>query len=171
MAITAPWLCLGAVEQAPGLAINEHLAPDDLMILDEAVWVEAASRRKQNIATAPAAVTVLSREQLWDGPARTVPDRLRYTTGIEVAQWRHGLFDVGIRGTSSLNAPRTVALIDGRSFAHEHLGFLQWNGAIPLSDISIEVVKGPSSVAYGANAFGGVIILIRTSPRNRGSTA
>ena len=151
-------ITMDAAESNP--VTGGFLAPDDLMILDEAIWVEAAARRPQNIALAPAAVTVIGGESLWDGPAWTVPDRLRYTSGVEVAQWRHGLFDVGIRGTSSLNAPRTVALIDGRSFRIEHLGFLQWSTAIPLSDIDrIELVKGPSSVTYGANAFGGVIAI------------
>ena len=106
-------------------------SPDDVTILDEAVWVEAVSRRRQNIALAPAAVTVIDGDELWNTPAWTVPDRLRYESGIDVAQWRHGLFDVGLRGTSSLNAPRTVALIDGQSFRLEHLGVLLWNSAVP----------------------------------------
>ena len=134
---------------------------DDLALLDEGLWVEAASRRRQPIALAPAAVTVLDATDLTATPAPTVPDRLRYVPGVDVYQNRHGQFDVGLRGYNGIATPRTLALYDGREFGSEELGSVFWIGPIPLSDLRrVEVVKGPASVAYGANAFGGVIALL-----------
>lgn len=134
---------------------------DDLALLDEGLWVEAASRRRQPIALAPASVTVLEADDLLVSPAATIPDRLRYVTGVDVYQNRHGQFDVGLQGYNGIATPRTLALYDGREFASEELGAVFWIGPIPLSDLRrIEIVKGPASVAYGANAFGGVIALL-----------
>lgn len=134
---------------------------DDLSLLDENLWVEAVSRRPQPIARAALAVTVLDHEDLVKTPAATIPDRLRYVPGVDVYQNRHGQFDVGLRGFAGISSPRTLALYDGRRFDSEELGTVFWIGPLHQSDIRrIEIVKGPSSVAYGANAFGGVIAIL-----------
>lgn len=135
-------------------------ALDDFAFLDENQWVETVSRRRQPIALAPQAVTVLDAADLALTPAVTVPDRLRYLPGVDVYQNRHGQFDVGLRGFNGIATPRTLALYDGREFASEELGAVFWIGPLHPSDIRrVEVVKGPASVTYGADAFGGVIAL------------
>jgi outer membrane receptor for ferrienterochelin and colicin len=131
---------------------------DDITAFDDRSWVLAASRRLQPLASAPAAVEIITAEDFARSPALTIPDYLRYKTGIDVYQDRHNQFDVGLRGFNSLTTPRTLATYDGRSFGFDELGMLLWTGFVHTSDIQrIEVVKGPASVTYGANAFGGVI--------------
>ena len=132
----------------------------DVTWKDDHQWVEAANRRPVLIERAPQAVVVLNDEDLNNTPAFDVPQRLRYEAGIDVYQSRHGQIDIGIRGFAGLNSPRTVALIDGRDFNFEFFATPLWTGALhPTDIIRAEIVKGPSSVTYGANAFGGVISL------------
>ena len=94
-----------------GSVIEEETDPvialDDLSLIDERLWVEAAAHDAQPLSIAPARVEVLTEEDLLYSPAATLPDRLRYVPGIDVYQHLHGQFDVGLRGYNGLNTPRT----------------------------------------------------------------
>jgi outer membrane receptor protein involved in Fe transport len=143
---------LGAVEVAAPL--------DDVALIDEAGWVEAVSRRRQRVETAPQPVTVLSAADLVNTPAFTIPDRLRYEAGIDVYQSRHGQYDVGLNGWNGLNNNRIQVLVDGDELRQEEFGAITWIGTVHQTAVRrIEIIKGPASVAYGANAFGGVIAI------------
>lgn len=158
-----------AVGPAPAPAPAEPPAPaaapgftpiGDVLFIDEQTYVEAVSRRRQALSAAPQAVTVIDYGGEFRPPPWTVPDRLRYESGIDVYQRRHGQFDVGIRGFNAHNSTRTLVVRDGQEITVEELGQVPWISHLHPSDIGrIEVVKGPSSVTYGANAFGGVIAL------------
>ncbi len=154
-----PFLCTAPSLQAEDAPIT--FSPLwDVTWKDSHQWVEAVSRRRQSIFTAPQAVVVLNEEDLQNTPAPDIAQRLRYEAGIDVYQSRHGQIDIGIRGFAGLNSPRTVAMIDGREFNFDLFGTPLWVGALhPTDIIRAEIVKGPSSVTYGANAFGGVIAL------------
>jgi outer membrane cobalamin receptor len=130
----------------------------DVQFLDEFEWVEAVSRRRQALSKAPQAVSVIDYGQEYHLPPWTIPDRLRYEAGVDVYQRRHGQFDVGVRGFNGHGTSRTLVLIDDIDITLEELGQVQWLSHVHPSDVvRMEVVKGPSSVSYGANAFGGVI--------------
>ncbi|MBA2481602.1 MAG: TonB-dependent receptor [Planctomycetes bacterium] len=152
--------CLGAAEAPAPLSPVE-----DTALVDEHRWVEAVSRRRQRVETAPQAVVVLDERDLTGTPAITLPDRLRYIAGIDVYQARHGQFDVGMRGYDGLLNNRVLVVVDGREFKQEEFGSVIWRGTIDLSDIErVEIIKGPSAVGYGANAFGGVIAIRGRGP-------
>ena len=132
----------------------------DVATVDDSRRVHAARSRLQHLATAPQAVTVLTDTDLVGTPATTIPDRLRYEPGIDVYQQRHGTFDIGLRGYNGTNNNRVLALADGRDFRWDTLGAFIWTGYLHPSDIArVEIAKGPSSVTYGANAFGGAILI------------
>ncbi len=140
----------------------------DMALIDEHQWVEAVSRRRQRVETAPQAVTVLDSRDLTGTPAVTLPDRLRYVAGIDVYQSRHGQFDIGMRGYDNQLNNRILVIADGREFKQEEFGSVVWRGTIALSDVErVEIIKGPASVGYGANAFGGVIALQGRQPGQR----
>jgi iron complex outermembrane receptor protein len=110
------------------------------------------------MASAPAPVEVILVEDLLLSPASSVPDRLRYVAGVDVYQLRHGQYEVGLRGYNGPLNTRVMVLQDGWEFRLPELGTPIWSGTIDYSDLErIEVAKGPGSVTYGANAFGGVI--------------
>ena len=158
---TLPWLCCTPLFAAEGDKEPISFTPLwDVSWKDDHKWVEAASRRPVLYERAPQSVVVLNDEDLNNTPAFDIAQRLRYEAGIDVYQSRHGQIDIGIRGFAGLNSPRTVALIDGRDFNFEFFATPFWVGALHPTDIvRAEIVKGPSSVTYGANAFGGVISL------------
>ena len=145
--------CLPAGE-APVTA----LGAGDIELLDERAWVESVSRRRQDVASAPAPVEVVLIEDLLLSPATSVPDRLRYVVGVDVYQLRSGQYEVGLRGYNGPFNTRVMVLQDGWQFQLPELGAPIWSGTIDYSDLErVEVAKGPGSVTYGANAFGGVI--------------
>lgn len=133
---------------------------DDLYVIDEGLWTEAASRRRQRIERAPQSVEIIDADDLRRLPGGSLPEALRYYPGVEVSQARHGQFDVGLRGYTGVAHPRTLTLVDGRSVQAAPIGTVYWVGRFGQSEIDrVEVVKGPASVTYGANAFGGVVAI------------
>jgi iron complex outermembrane receptor protein len=136
-------------------------AETDLSLLDERRWVAAVSAgRRQALEEAPAPVEVLTRDDVFESPAITWVDRLRYVPGVDVYRHRHAQFDVGMRGDNSLANPHLLVLVDGRPLVYPETGTGLWMGAIYPTDVTrTEIIKGPASVTYGANAFGGVIAL------------
>jgi outer membrane cobalamin receptor len=127
--------------------------------------VITATRTPRSIKETPAVVTVITKEQIEASPAKTISDILLYEPGI-VVQRPSGMAEgvpagINIRGVpSALVATRTLILMDGIPVNATGTPFLIIN-EIPLDAIDrIEVVRGPYSNLYGANALGGVINVI-----------
>lgn len=136
------------------------LGSSDVEVLDERAWVESVSRRRQTLASAPAPVDVVLYEDYAASPAATLADYLRYMPGVTVNQSRHGQHEIGLRGYNGYFNSRLLVLQDDWSFAIPELSATTWTGYIDYSDLDrVEIAKGPASVTYGANAFGGVISL------------
>lgn len=151
---------LSAVEVQPSSWLSDPGMSTDVTAVDEHLWTQAASRRRQRLATAPQPIEVIEIDDLVASPATTIPDRLRYVAGVDVIQERHGQYEVGLRGYNGVGNNRVLVLSDGIDLRWDGLGSTQWIGALHPSDVQrIEVAKGPSSVTYGANAFGGAILI------------
>lgn len=160
LALLAGFPCaLRAAEPGAGAPV------DEAALVDDSGFVEAVSRRRQRIETAPQAVAVISAADLVATPAWTIPDRLRYVPGVDVYQARHGQYDVGLNGWNGLLNNRMLVVLDGHEYRQEEFGAINWVGSVSQSDVRrIEVVKGPASVTYGANAFGGAVAIIEREP-------
>jgi vitamin B12 transporter len=118
--------------------------------------VVTAARTPQRAEDVIPDVTVIGREEISRAGAGSVADVLRRQRGIEIV--RNGgagtSTSVYLRGS---NANQVVVLIDGVRTGSSTTGTASWN-AIPLSAIDhIEVVYGPLSSLYGADAIGGVV--------------
>jgi iron complex outermembrane receptor protein len=132
------------------------------------VVVYGASFRRERITEAPAAVsTIESGRIILNSGQGQVPKLLEMVPGIDIAQ--NGLFDynVNTRGFNSSLNRRLLVLLDGRDLAIVFLGAQEWNGlSAPAEDLGrIEIVRGPGSALYGANAFNGVLNIISPTPR------
>jgi iron complex outermembrane receptor protein len=92
---------------------------------------------------------------------------LKETPGVDLVQSGVNDFNVNTRGFNSSLNRRMLVLQDGRDLAIAFLGSQEWNTlSVPLEELGrIEVVRGPGSALYGANAFSGVIAL--TTPTAR----
>ncbi|QRN99254.1 TonB-dependent receptor [Archangium violaceum] len=128
--------------------------------------VVTASRRAQSSLEAPNATTVITAEDIRLSGATTLPELLRRVPGAEVMMMGQGSANLSLRGFNQRIANKVLVLVDGRTEYQDFLGMTIWS-AIPveLEDIErIEVIRGPGSALYGANAMLGVVNIITRAP-------
>ncbi len=148
------------------LTLDASLAPAPVQVTE--IVVEGASRAPEKVVEAPAAVSVIEPEILENTSITgQAPMALTQVPGIDVVQNGVNDFNVNARGFNSSLNRRVLVLQDNRDLAIAFLGSQEWNGlAASMQDLGrVEVVRGPGSALYGANAFSGVIAL--TTPTAR----
>ena len=117
-------------------------------------------------------MSVLSSDTIAASPAQNYGDLLRSVPGVNVIQT--SARDVNLtsrQGTSTLSNSQLV-LVDGRSVYLDFFGIVLWD-FLPtnLSDVKqIEVIRGPASAVWGANAVTGVVNIVTKSPREAPGT-
>jgi outer membrane receptor protein involved in Fe transport len=129
--------------------------------------VVSASRSEQQLVNAPAAVTVITNQTIQNSPATNMGDLLRAVPGINVTQASARDVNFTTRGATSTLATSQLALVDGRSIYLDFFGMVMWD-LVPtnMNEIrQIEVVRGPASAVWGANAMSGVVNVITRTPR------
>ncbi len=147
---------LSATEPANhGLA---DLSIQELMNIE----VTSASKKAQKLSEVPAAIFVITGEDIRRSGARNVPEALRMAPGVDVAAIGGGRYAVTIRGGNGRFANKLLVLVDGRSVYTPLFSGVVWEALGPvLEDIDrIEVIRGPGAVVWGANAVNGVINII-----------
>ena len=138
--------------------LDVRLQPQPMMLGD--VIVSTASRAPERVVEAPAAIAVVDPITLRDQAVTgQVPRALYRIPGVDVVQSGINDFNVNARGFNSSLNRRILVMQDGRDLAIAFLGSQEWNAiSQPLDDVArMEVVRGPGSALYGANAFSGVI--------------
>lgn len=120
----------------------------------------------ERVSEAPAAMTIVSQDDIRHSGADNIPDVLQFVTGIEVRRSSFNQSDVAIRGYDQALYPRILVLVNGRQVYLDDYGYVDWNSIpVQLSEIrQIEVVKGPASALFGFNAAAGVINIITYDP-------
>ncbi|HEY6944276.1 MAG TPA: TonB-dependent receptor [Candidatus Acidoferrum sp.] len=126
------------------------------------IEVTSASRKSEALSEAPAAIFVLTSEDIRRGSFSSVPDALRIVPGLHVAQQSAHVWLVSARGFSNLFNAKMLVLIDGRLTYTPTFGGVWWDVQDPpLEDIDrIEVIRGPGGTLWGANAVNGVINIV-----------
>lgn len=131
--------------------------------------VVTASGREQQVKEAPASISVITREELDQRPYATLQDVMKDLEGVSVVGASANEKDIVIRG---MPGEYTLILVDGRrqgtrETMNRGTAGVQSNLIPPLAAIErIEVVRGPMSSLYGADAMGGVInIITRKVPK------
>jgi outer membrane receptor protein involved in Fe transport len=140
--------------------------PDKPVTFEEQVIV-TASRSEEELVNAPAAVTVITTATIENSPATNVGDLLRAVPGINITQVSARDINITTRGATSTLATSQLALVDGRSVYLDFFGMVMWD-LVPTNSHEIkqiEVVRGPASAVWGANAMAGVVNVITKSPR------
>ncbi len=144
------------------LAICTAAQADEALELQPTTVVSAAGY-EQNIAKAPASISVITREQLQKQAYGSIVDAVKNIPGVYVTGGGQ-MQDISIRG---MTAGYTLYLVDGRPLSAGRS--VNTNGSDggkqiglpPLSAIErIEVIRGPMSSLYGSEAMGGVINII-----------
>ncbi len=149
----------------PEKDLGKYFADEGVLFAEEPIVVSAA-KVEQKRKEAPSAVWVITSEEILRSAATSVPDLLRSVPGIEVFFTSVSDPNVGARGLNSLLSNGVLVLVDGRHVYLDNLGRVPWN-ALPmgLQDIDrIEVIRGPGSALFGANAFHAVINIFTKRP-------
>lgn len=129
------------------------------------IHVRSVSKKDQALSRAPAAVFVLTQEDIRRSGAANIPDLLRLVPGVHVGQIDANTWAISIRGFGSRYSNKVLVLIDGRTvYAPDFSGVFWDHLELPLEDLErIEVIRGPGASVWGANAVNGVIS-ITTKP-------
>jgi iron complex outermembrane receptor protein len=138
------------------------------------VKVTSASKKSEPLAQAPAAIYVLSGEDIRRGGFTTLPEALRMVPGLYVAQTDAHIWQVSARGFSDLNNNKMLVMVDGRGVYSPALGTVFWDVLdMPLENIErVEIIRGPGGTLWGANAVNGVInIITKTAEQTQGVMA
>ena len=126
-------------------------------------FVTIATGAKKPIYKAPAVASVITAEQIKAMGARTLDEALETVPGLHVAPSALSRLNsvYSIRGIHTGDNPQVLMLMNGIPFPMLNTGGRPQNFLLPVSAISrIEVIRGPGSAVYGADAFAGVINII-----------
>ena len=169
------WLCLFSLFSSTACVASDSLTGlslEALMNIDASVT--SLSKREQPLSETPASAYVISRDQIEQSTARSIPELLRVVPGVNVARYGAQDYAISIRGYNDYFANKVLILIDGRSaYNPVHTGIYWEEIDLPLAMIErIEIIKGPGGAIWGANAANGVInIITRTADPADGSGA
>jgi iron complex outermembrane receptor protein len=138
--------------------------------LEELGTIEVVSVTKapEQIRRTPAAVYVLTQEDIRRSGATSIPELLRLVPGVAVARSNSGHWAIGIRGFGDQFSRSMLVLIDGRSVYTPLFAGVYWDVQDTLlEDIErIEVIRGPGGTVWGANAVNGVINIVTKHARD-----
>lgn len=130
--------------------------------------ITSLSRKEEALNKAPAAVYVITNDELKRMGVTHIAEALRYVPGVEVVRQEANKWAISIRGFNSRSANKLLVMIDGRSVYSPFFSGVLWEEKdVVLEDVErIEVIRGPGGTTWGANAVNGVINIITKDSRD-----
>ena len=149
----APEVAAQAPEQPP-----RELSLMDLMNVEASI----ASKANRRVFETPAAVFVITHEDIRRSGATSIPELLRLVPGVQVSRIDANKWAISIRGFTARFSNKLLVLIDGRSVYTTRSGGVDWDVQdLLMEDIErVEVLRGPGAAIWGANAVNGVINIV-----------
>ncbi len=126
-------------------------------------FVSIATGNKTLIHQAPSVASVFTAEQIKNMGAVDIDDVLETVPGLHVSRFSNGYLPIyTFRGVYSVYNPQVLMLINGVPITQSFIGNRNqvWSGMSVEAIARIEVIRGPGSALYGADAFAGVINII-----------
>ena len=173
--IAALWYCLFSVitlhatkvHAASELSLDTltYMSLEDLMKLT----VVSPSRKDEIAFGAAAAVHIITQDDIRGSGAVNIPEALRLAPGLHVARKDTNNYVVTSRGFNDLPySDKLLVMIDGRAVHSQTFSHVWWPAINhPIEDIErIEVILGPGSALWGANAINGIINIITKQAKN-----
>lgn len=159
-----------AASAAPSVEQLGQLSVEELANLE----ITSVSRKPQPLSQAPAAIYVITNDDVRRTGANSLPEALRLAPNLDVARVNASTYAITARG---LNQPtgtanKLLVLIDGRTIYSTLFSGVFWDSQnVLLDDLDrIEVISGPGGTLWGANAVNGVInIVSRSSADTQGA--
>jgi outer membrane receptor protein involved in Fe transport len=139
----------------------------------EETIVVSASKTEEKLVNAPATITVIGAPLIERANSQNFADLLRAVPGLNITQVSARDINVTSRAATGTLATGQLALLDGRSLYQDFFGFVMWDFLpVNLNEIKqVEVIRGPASAVWGANAVYGVVNVITKSPREMQGTS
>src|SRR5579862_4860885 len=153
-----------------GPAALKHLSLEELSQIE----VTTPSKEPVKAIDTPAAVYVLTGDDIRRFGATNIPEALRLVPGVEVARIDGSHWSIGIRGFGTNLTRSVLVLIDGRTVYTPLFAGTNWDTQnTNMDDIDrIEVIRGPGGTIWGPNAVNGVInIITKDSKETQGMLA
>ena len=148
--------------------------PEEPPKFAETVVVSALEGAKRSCVNAPATMSVITGA---DDRDRAVAELRRAAAhrfpGVNITQVSARDINVTSRAATGTLATGQLALLDGRSLYQDFFGFVMWDFLpVNFNEIKqVEVIRGPASAVWGANALYGVVNVISKSPREMQGTS
>ncbi|WP_290582694.1 TonB-dependent receptor plug domain-containing protein [Ketobacter sp.] len=162
---TVGWLALGCglglpmVVQADGLPQLK----EEIRWLQEERYVTTATKTRESVRKSGATVTVITAADVQQMGARDLMDVLKRVPGFGINRFNMGTSSVEVRGVKTDFSEKVLFLINGHPVNNNLVngGALSSYNRFPVKDIKVvEIVRGPGSALYGANAFVAVVNII-----------
>jgi len=169
---------------APGTGVpgagpgGEAPLPDALKLgeREDDIYEESVAAASKGAALspleAPNSVTIITQQDIRLSGMTKLSDLFRRVAGMDVMDTTNGNPDMSIRGFNQRMSNKLLVLVDGRSVQCEFFGntFYDWM-SIDVDQIErIEIVRGPGSALYGADAFAGVVNIVTRAPGTGGNS-
>ncbi|HEV2644740.1 MAG TPA: TonB-dependent receptor [Acidobacteriaceae bacterium] len=159
-------------------AVDRVASPQELKSLSLEdlgnVQVTSYSKIPTELWRTPAAVYLISSDDIERSGATSIADVLRLAPGVEVAHFSSTSWAVGIRGLQNNFSKSVLVLIDGRNLYTPLFAGVYWDVQdMPLDTIDhVEVIRGPGGTIWGPDAANGVInIITKSATETHGVTA
>lgn len=136
---------------------------EEMEFLEAETYVITASRVLENIRKTAASITVITDEDIRRMGARHLMDVLNTVPGFSTYYLINGqYYVVEVRGIEKQYSQHIVLMINGQPVNSHFLGSATWTlDTLILDNVKqIEIIRGPGSTLYGANAFAGIINVI-----------
>jgi iron complex outermembrane receptor protein len=157
------WLVANEAAGAPQIVVEDlkRLSLEELANLR----VTTVSRQESTVGRSPAAIHVITQEDIRRSGATTIAELFRRVPGLSVARVDANKWAVSARGFNDRFANKLLVQIDGRTVYSPIFSGVFWDTVdYPLDDIErIEVIRGPGASTWGANAMNGVINILTKS--------
>jgi iron complex outermembrane receptor protein len=159
-------------EQKPAEQKPEEKPADQPQKYEETVVV-SASKTEEKLINAPATMSVIGPDTIQSAPTQNFAELLRTVPGVNITQVSPRDINITTRAATSTLATGNLALLDGRTLYQDFFGFVMWDFLpVNLNEIKqVEVIRGPASAVWGANALYGVVNVITKSPREMQGTS
>ncbi|MFI5177565.1 MAG: TonB-dependent receptor plug domain-containing protein [Vicinamibacterales bacterium] len=171
----APFLALASCLGPSPLAAQSRATDLAQASLEDLMKIEitSASRKEQRLSDTPAAVFVITQDDIRRSGVMTIPGLLRMVPGVQVAEINGNNWAISARGFNDLYSNKLLVMVDGRTIYNPTFAGVFWDiEEVMLEDVErIEVIRGPGGAVWGANAVNGVInIITRSASATQGVT-
>ena len=146
--------------------------PDELPNYDETVVV-TGSKGEVKLVDAVPTMSVITSQAIETAPSANFAELLRTIPGVNITQVSARDINVTSRAATGTLATGQLALLDGRTLYQDFFGFVMWDFLpVNFNEVKqVEVIRGPASAIWGANALYGVVNVISKSPRELKGTS